>query len=65
MDLNSILLGPRPDNDFFDGLDLPELANVSKSGKIATFVGIADRESIIFSQFYLFITFIYCTMYNI
>ena len=49
MDLNSILLGPRPDNDFFGGMDLPELANASKSGKIATFIGIANRESIIFS----------------
>ena len=53
MDLNSILLGPRPDNDFFGGMDLPELANASKSGKIATFIGIANRESIIFSWFYL------------
>ena len=54
MDFNPILLGPRPDDDFFGGLDLTELANAT-SKSISTFVGVADRESIIFSQ-HLFIS---------
>ena len=58
MDFNPILLGPRPDGDFFCGLDLTELANATSKSmlrKITTFVGVADRESIIFST-HLFIS---------
>ena len=57
MDFNANLLGPRPDGDFFDGLDLTELANVSGStlGNITALVGVADRESLVFSQLSLFI----------
>ena len=56
MDFNSILLGPRPDGDFFGGLDLTELANASSKStrqKIATFVGVTYRESLLYSQLYL------------
>ena len=56
MDFNPVLFGPRPDGDFFGGLDLTELANASSKStrqKIATFVGVTYRESLLFSQLYL------------
>ena len=57
MDFNANLLGPWPDGDFFDGLDLTELATVSGSTprNIPALVGVADRESLVFSQLSLFI----------
>ena len=57
MDFNANLLGPWPDGDFFDGLDLTELATVSGSTlrNITALVGVADRESLVFSQLSLFI----------